>query len=49
MVPSFFTTELQSAVDFIILDCCISSEEMLNLNNKFALLNQFSHRAFDIK
>ncbi|CAD8194583.1 unnamed protein product [Paramecium pentaurelia] len=49
VVPSIFTTEPQSAADSIILDSRILSEEKLNLNNKFALLDQFSHRAFDVK
>ncbi|CAK63159.1 unnamed protein product (macronuclear) [Paramecium tetraurelia] len=49
VVPSIFTTEPPSAADSIILDSRILSEEKLNLNSKFALLDQFSHRAFDIK
>ncbi|CAD8115507.1 unnamed protein product [Paramecium sonneborni] len=49
VVPSTFTTEPPSAADSIILDSRILSEEKLNLNSKFALLDQFSYRAFDIK
>ncbi|CAD8208435.1 unnamed protein product [Paramecium octaurelia] len=49
VVPSIFTTEPPSAADSLILDSRILSEEKLNLNSKFALLDQFSHRAFDIK